>query len=118
MAGGLRDAGHEVSLADQHVKTCSLEAIVSEAEAARPELVLLMHSDYNRKIEESILERVAAALAAALPEVPLWGFGRLDRKHAVSAAEAIPSLHGMLFGVGQAGHEVHGPHPKVGAHVQ
>ncbi len=97
VAGGLRDAGHEVSLADQHVKACSLEVIVSETVSAHPELILLMHSDYNRKLEESILERVAAALATALPDVPLWGFGRLDREHAVAAAEAIPSLHGLLF---------------------
>jgi radical SAM superfamily enzyme YgiQ (UPF0313 family) len=97
VAAALREAGHDVSVIDQHTRTTSLPAIVAEARGRRPDLLLLMHSDYNRLIGSQVLDRVARALRESMPGVPVWGYGRLDAVHARRAAEEIPALHGILF---------------------
>ncbi len=97
VAAALREAGHRVSVVDQHRRTTSLPAVVAEAKGRYPDLLLLMHSDYNRLIGSHVLDRVARALREALPGVPVWGYGRLDEPHARRAAEEVPSLHGLLF---------------------
>jgi len=98
VAAALRDAGHEVSVADEHTRTTSLPAIVAAARGRRPDLLLVMHSDYNRLIGAPVLDRVARALREAMPGTPVWGYGRLDATHAERAAESIPGLDGLLFG--------------------
>ncbi|MCP4871168.1 MAG: B12-binding domain-containing radical SAM protein [Proteobacteria bacterium] len=97
VAAALRESGHDVSVVDHHTRTTSLPAIVADAKGRRPDLLLLMHSDYNRLIGAHVLDRVARALKEALPGVPVWGYGRLDAAHARRAAEKVPSLDGMLF---------------------
>ena len=96
VAAALLEAGHEVELADQHLRTTDLATVVRDARAFDPDLLLLMHSDYNREIHPRTLEAVAAALKAG--GVPVWGYGRLAEGHARAALEAVPSLDGVLFG--------------------
>lgn len=96
VAAALRDAGHEVVLQDQTLRTCDLQRVVDDAVAARADLVLLVHNDYNREFSTDVLEACAAALGEAGLDVA--GVGRLAEEPARTAMERIPSLGRMLFG--------------------
>jgi radical SAM superfamily enzyme YgiQ (UPF0313 family) len=95
-AAALRDAGHDVVLQDQTLRTCALERVVEDAVAARADVVLLVHNDYNREFSAEVLQGCAEALVAAGLDVV--GLGRLSRDAAQTAMERIPALPGLLFG--------------------
>jgi anaerobic magnesium-protoporphyrin IX monomethyl ester cyclase len=97
VAAALRNAGHVVDLADQHLHTADLVQVVADARAFAPDLLLFVHSDYNRKLHADVLLAVSDALGAGI-DAPLWGVARLDRAHAEGAMEALPALEGFLFG--------------------
>jgi len=97
VAAALRDGGHEVSITDQYGRTTDLGAVIAEARAKRPDLLLLLHSDYNRAHPTDVLEAVAGALVQGLPDTAVWGFGRLHEAAAKRAMERLPSLPGLLF---------------------
>lgn len=97
VAGALRRDGHDVSLTDQYGRTTDLDVVTAEARARRPDLLLLLHSDYNRAHPEAVLDAVAQALVEALPDTPVWGFGRLHEAAARRAMELLPSLPALAF---------------------
>jgi anaerobic magnesium-protoporphyrin IX monomethyl ester cyclase len=97
VAAALRDAGHEVELADQHLTGRDLVQVVGDARRFRPDLVLFVHSDYNRKLHSDVLRAVSDAVKERVG-APVWGIARLDRAHAVGAMEALPALDGFVFG--------------------
>jgi len=87
-----------VSIADQHLRTNSLQAIVADIRAAAPDLLLVMHSDYNRELSSELLETLFRALVNTVPEGRLWCYGRLDQKHAEDAMLGSPAMPSILFG--------------------
>jgi len=98
VAAALRQEGHGVSIADHHLQTHSLAVIVDDVVRSAPDLVLVMHSDYNRELTAELLERLFGALRPVVPEGRLWCYGRLDEKTALSAMESAPSMPALLFG--------------------
>lgn len=96
VAAALRNAGHTVDLADQHLRTADLVQVVADARAFAPDLLLFVHSDYNRKLHDDVLSAAADALEAV--GVPLWGVARLDRTHADGAMATLTALDGFVFG--------------------
>ena len=97
VGAALRDAGHTVELRDQHLAGRDLVQVVGDARAFEPDLILLVHTDYNRKLPPEVLQAVAEALADGV-DAPLWGIARLDRAHAIEAMEQVPALQGFVFG--------------------
>jgi radical SAM superfamily enzyme YgiQ (UPF0313 family) len=97
-AAALREAGHRVRISDEHLREPRTARIVAETAAANPDLLLICQNDYNRKVEAPVLERLVAALRAALPDTPLAAFGRLDAAHARTALTEVPSLPAILYG--------------------
>ena len=98
VAAALRDAGHAVSIADQHLRTHSLAVLLDDIRASAPDLLLVMHSDYNRELTCELLETLFAALVESVPAGRLWCFGRLDQEHATGAMQGAPSIPAILFG--------------------
>jgi len=98
VAAALLRAGHEVTIVDQHLRTNSLGAILSDIRAHAPDLLLVMHSDYNRELTSELLQTLFSALADVVPEGRLWCYGRLDTAHAQDAMTSSPAIPGLLFG--------------------
>ncbi len=98
IAAALRDAGHVVVVQDPHRDTNELPALCAAARAARPDVLLLMGSDYNRKIAPTAMVRVAAALHDALPDIPQALYGRVNARVARSVLESLPAAQVLLFG--------------------
>ena len=97
-ASALREAGHDVSIADEHLRDPNLARIVAETTAQDPDVLLVCQNDYNRKIESPVLDRLVRALRDALPQTPLAAYGRLDAKHARAALNDVPALDLILYG--------------------
>jgi len=98
-AAALREAGHEVRVADEHLRDPATARIVAETAADEPDVVLVCQNDYNRKIEPPVLDRLVAGLRRALPEAtPVAAYGRLDGRHARAALRAVPSVDVVLYG--------------------
>lgn len=97
VAAALREAGHDVLLQDQTLHTRDLGRVVADAAAARADVLLLAHSDYNREFDTALLQAVSQALRDGLPDTPLWGFGRLAKDPASKALATLPALDGMLW---------------------
>jgi len=98
VAAALLREGHEVTIADQHLRTNSLAAILSDVRAKSPDLLLVMHSDYNRELTPELLQAVFSALTEVVPSGRLWCYGRLDRAHAEDAMASSPAIPGLLYG--------------------
>lgn len=98
IAAALRDAGHAVVVQDPHRDTNELPALCAAACAARPDVLLLMGSDYNRKIAPTAMVRVAAALRDALPDIPQALYGRVNSRVARKVLESLPAAEILLFG--------------------
>lgn len=98
IAAALREAGHDVVVQDPHRDTNRLAPLVAAARAARPDVLLLMQSDYNRKIAPQTQVRVAQALRDGLPDVPMALYGRLDARTARKSLASVPAADVLLFG--------------------
>lgn len=98
VAAALVRAGHEVTITDQHLRTNSLAAILGDARAESPDLLLVMHSDYNRELTPELLQTLFYALKDVVPRGRLWCYGRLDRAHAEDAMTRSPAIPGLLYG--------------------
>ena len=97
VGAALRDAGHTVELRDQHLAGRDLVQVVGDVRAFEPDLVLLVHTDYNRETPPEVLRAVSDAVGARI-DAPLWGIARLDEAHAVAATRDLPGLEGFVFG--------------------
>lgn len=98
VAAALRQAGHAVSIVDHHLKTHSLDLIIEDVRRSSPELLLVMHSDYNRELAAPTLSELFSALAPTMPEGRIWAYGRLDRKNAEKAMRDVQAIPALLFG--------------------
>ena len=98
VAAAVRNAGHEVVVQDPHRTTNELPPLCAAARGAQPDALLLMQSEYNRKIEPHTQRRVAEALRDALPGVPTALYGRLNDASAREALESVPAADVILFG--------------------
>ena len=97
-ASALRDAGHDVSVQDAHLHTCDRLQLAATARAAAPDVVFLMHDDYNRKIAGATLQAVAEALRDAMPGSAIVLCGRVDAGPAQVALTQVPALDLFLWG--------------------
>jgi anaerobic magnesium-protoporphyrin IX monomethyl ester cyclase len=97
MAAALRRAGHEVAFVDQALHSLDLADMVRRTQLARPDLLLLMRSEYNRLVSDDALRAALEALQQGLPGVPVLGYGRLSEAAARATLERAPALAGVLW---------------------
>jgi radical SAM superfamily enzyme YgiQ (UPF0313 family) len=88
----IKAAGHQVCVRDLYHRVIPLAQVLDEAAAFRPDLIIVVPEDLDRKSPISETHKLARALKQRLPEVPLGLSGSSSRAHFSKALEDNPSI--------------------------
>lgn len=100
IGGPIADAGHEVSLLDAGARNLSMAAVVAEAAARRPDVVLAGHAGSTPA--HPTVARMARALKAASPEAVFVYGGVHPTYHAEDILREEPAIDYIVRGEGEA----------------
>ncbi len=89
---GVKAAGHEVRVRDLYHRVVPLAAVLDEAAAFGPDLIVLVAEDLDRKAPMSESHKLARALKQRLPAVPLALTGSSSVPHFSRALEENPAI--------------------------
>jgi radical SAM superfamily enzyme YgiQ (UPF0313 family) len=89
---GLKAAGHEVCVRDLYHRVIPLARVLDEVAGFRPDLIVVVPEDLDRKAPLSESHTLARALKQRLPDVPLALTGSSSRAHFGKALEDNPAI--------------------------
>lgn len=89
---GIESAGHEVLVRDLYQRVIPLEQVLEESAVFRPDLVVLVAEDLDRKAPISESHKLARALKERLPLVPIGLMGSSDVGHFSQALQDNPAI--------------------------
>ena len=84
---GIKAAGHQIQVRDLYQQVIPLSHVIDEAIAFRPDLIVVVPEDLDRKAPISESHKLAHALKQHLPEVPLGLTGSSSLPHFSKALE-------------------------------